>query len=349
MANAMVKLGFKAAGYVYVNIDDCYLANTRDSNDNLVVNATRFPHGLPWLADQFHSQGLKLGVYEDFGSETCEGYPGSEYHIQQDAKTFASWKADSLKMDGCWARVQDMDAGYPSMTKALNQTGRPILYACSWPDYQRLSNYPINWPLIQRSCNYWRLFDDIQDSWDSVSSIIEFWGANQDTLIANAGPGHWNDPDMLIVGDFSLSYEESKTQFALWAIFAAPLFMSNDLRTLSSKAREILLNTEIIAVNQDPLGQQGRRIYNNNGLQVWYRVLYDGSFAVVLYNSNTDGIPHRITANFDSMQLGPPSGLSYKVRDLYLHKDMGTFVSTYTASVPVHGVVMLKVTAIRPQ
>jgi len=278
------------------------------------------------------------------GNYTCEGYPGSLYHIQQDAKTFASWNADSLKMDGCWANPEFMSTYYPQMTSALNQTGRPILFASSWPDYQRLNNDPINWPLIERSCNYWRLYNDIDDSWDSVSSIIEFWGENQDGLIAHAGPGHWNDPDMLIVGDYSLSYEESKTQFAFWALFAAPLLISNDLRTISSNALEILLNREVIAIDQDPLGEQGRRIYNDaSGNQVWYRELYDGSFAVVLYNSNDDGIPHQITANFDSMQVGPPSGLTYKVRDLYLHENLGLFVSNYQASVPPHGVVMLKV------
>jgi len=345
IADSMVSDGFLAAGYEYVNIDDCYLASTRDSKGNLIPDPVRFPHGLRWLGDQLHSKGLKFGVYEDYGNTTCGGYPGLVGHIANDVKTFINWTADSLKVDSCYMDPNLMDRGFTEIGSCLNQSKRPILYSCSAPYYERVSGLDVHWELYIRICNLWRIFDDIEDSWDSVSKIIDFWAQNQDELVPIAGPGHWNDPDMLIIGDFSLSYTESKSQFAMWAMFAAPLYLSVDLRKYPDWAREIVLNKEIIAVDQDPLGMQARRVYNDPvwGLQVWTRLLVDGQ-AVALHNHWDYGQPLPISANWT--QLGIPSTQLCSVRDLYQHKDMGKFQGIYTDNVPPHGVVMLKLVCV---
>eukprot|EP01121_Diplochlamys_sp_Union-15-3_P002071 TRINITY_DN1179_c0_g1_i1.p1 TRINITY_DN1179_c0_g1~~TRINITY_DN1179_c0_g1_i1.p1 ORF type:complete len:405 (+),score=55.48 TRINITY_DN1179_c0_g1_i1:37-1251(+) len=339
MADAMVKYGFRDAGYQYVNIDDCWSAPTRDAQGRLQADPKRFPHGIKWLADYMHTRGLKLGIYSAYSNYTCGGYLGSQNHVQTDADTFASWTIDSLKLDGCSPDTSIYSKGYPEFSKALISTGRPILYSCSWPAYVDFNTF--NWTLIGEICNLWRLYDDVQDSWDSIIGIINYWAAKQNTLIPAAGPGHWNDPDMLIIGDFSLSVEESKVQFALWAIFAAPLYISADIRTMPSVFMDILLNREVIAVNQDPLGKQGRQVSNANGLQIWYRDLVDGAKAVALLNTRTDGVPYKITVEFS--QIGITTG-SVNVRDLFLKKDLGTFSRQFTAEVNPHGVVLVKLT-----
>jgi len=198
-----------------------------------------------------------------------------------------------------------------------------------------------NWTEIGDICNLWRLYDDIDDSWQSVLSIINYWGTNQDMLIPAAKPGAWNDPDMLIVGDYSLSEGEAQVQFALWAIFAAPLYISADVRTMADQYRAILLNKEIIAVNQDPLGKQGRRLSNTNGHQVWYRKISNGAVAVALLNTNTDGIHAQLSVDFSA--IGMPA--SAAVRDLYQQKDLGTFKGSFSTFVNPHGVAMVKITS----
>jgi len=342
MADRLVSDGYAAVGYTQVNIDDCWPAKQRNAQGQLVADPIRFPHGIKWLSDYMHARGLKLGIYEDFGNYTCGGYPGSQYHLETDANTFASWNLDMLKLDGCYTYLADMNAGYPEMEKYLNATGRPIIYSCSWPDYLRAYDWPIPWNLIQKSCNLWRVYDDIQDSWDSVVSIINYWGEAQATLAPLSAPGSWNDPDQLIIGDFSLSYDESKTQMSFWCLWAAPLLMSNDLTNISDWAREILLNREVIAVNQDPLGIQGTRISKTSDEQIWKKNLSDGSIAVILFYSGSYGYPLQMTVYFNT--LGIKSGVSATVRDLWLHKDLGVFTSSFSAFVDPHGVVMVKIT-----
>nr|XP_042906106.1 alpha-N-acetylgalactosaminidase isoform X2 [Parasteatoda tepidariorum] len=262
MADEMVAEGFKDAGYEYVNVDDCWMAKERDSSGKLVPNSERFPSGIKALADYVHAKGLKLGIYTDCGTKTCAGYPGSFNNYEIDAQTFAEWGIDMLKVDGCYANPKDMDALYPSITSALNNTGRPIVFSCSWPAYQVDTGMDPDYSSIAKHCNLWRNYNDIEDSWASVLSIIDFYAAHQDELIAAAGPGHWNDPDMIIGGNFGLSYEEARSQLALWAIMASPLLMSNDLRSLKPEFKELLLNKDILSINQDTLGLMGKRIYN---------------------------------------------------------------------------------------
>ncbi|XP_078682945.1 alpha-N-acetylgalactosaminidase-like isoform X4 [Branchiostoma floridae x Branchiostoma belcheri] len=316
MADRLAEDGWKDAGYDHITIDDCWMSMERDDQGNLYANKTRFPNGIKKLADYVHSKGLKLGIYLDFGTHTCGGYPGSIKYLKQDAETIAGWGIDLLKMDGCYANVSDMSWGYPDMEQYMNKTGRPILFSCSWPAYA--GGIKVDYSVLEKHCNMWRNYDDIQDSWDSVTGIIDWYGDNQNVLAPAAGPGHWNDPDMLIVGDYSLSYEESKAQMAMWAILAAPLFMSNDLRSISAEARSILMNKEVIRISQDSLGMQGRRIIKDHGIQVWMRDLddgKDGDMAAVFLNTRTDGTPTNYTLQLKHIGFQYPNG--YDIRDIF--------------------------------
>lgn len=326
MTDILVSEGYAAAGYEYINVDDCWPERERDTRGRLVPDRERFPYGMKSLADYVHSKGLKFGIYEDYGNYTCAGYPGVVGHLTEDAQTFASWGVDYVKLDGCYALPLDMDHGYPAFGRELNRTGRPMVYSCSWPVYQIYAGIKPNFSSIIEHCNLWRNFDDIQDSWASVESIIDYYGNHQDAIVPNAGPGHWNDPDMLIIGNFGLSYEQSKTQFAIWAILAAPLLMSVDLRTIRPEYKAILQNRKIIEVDQDPLGLQGRRIYKHRGIEIWSRPILpvEGqyySYAVAFLNRRTDGTPSDVAVTLRELGLNNPSG--YRVEDLYEDVDYG--------------------------
>ncbi|KAK7460742.1 hypothetical protein BaRGS_00038857 [Batillaria attramentaria] len=193
MADIMVEEGYQDAGYNYVSIDACWPAPQRDANGSLVPDPKRFPSGMNAL---IHSKGLKFGMYEDFGHTTCLGFPGSEFYMQQDAQTFASWEIDLLKFDGCYSNPRDADYGYPVMEFFLNKTGRPILFSCEWSVYQRKQGMAINYTAVANGCNTWRNYNDIQDSWDSVLEILDYWGNNTGDFLSKAGPGSFSDPDM---------------------------------------------------------------------------------------------------------------------------------------------------------
>lgn len=337
MATRMAEDGFKDVGYKYVSIDDCWMSHNRTADGQLQPDPSRFPSGMKALADFIHSKGLKLGIYADYGTKTCAGYPGTIDHIQQDMDTFAGWGVDYLKLDGCYSDPDKMDTGYPMVTKALNNTGRPIVFSCSWPAYQSAKKTP-NYTWIAENCNLWRNYDDIQDSWQSVTSIVKWYGDHQDEMIPVAGPGNWNDPDMLIIGDFSLSFEQSKAQFALWSVMASPLIMSTDLRNIAPWAKEILQNGDVIAVNQDKLGRMGRRVLLDGNQEIWARPLSDGSVAVVLF-SHSESTPETMEASFKLVGL---SAEKAKARDLFEHKELGTFMGSFHAIVNPSGVVMVR-------
>ncbi|XP_074629049.1 alpha-N-acetylgalactosaminidase-like [Acropora palmata] len=345
MADAMVYGGFREAGYQYVCIDDCWTAMDRTKDGRLQADPERFPSGIKRLADYIHARGLKLGIYADYGTKTCAGYPGSIKHIETDAQTFADWGVDYLKLDGCYSSPREMDEGYPKFTRALNKTGRPIVFSCSWPAYQVYMNITPDYKKIAKHCNLWRNYGDIQDSFNSVVNIFTWYGDNQAELIPVAGKGHWNDPDMLIIGNFGLSYEQAKLQFALWAIMASPLLMSNDLRNIDSRSKEILLNREIIAVNQDSLGKQGQRVKKSatSATEIWFRPLsLCCSVAVVLLSLRSD-LPVIVEASFDDV------GISTKrayVRDLFAHQELGMYEGSFKAKVNPSGVVMVRLTPI---
>lgn len=344
MADLMMCQGYLEAGYDHVCIDDCWMSKKRGPNGELVADPVRFPSGIKKLVEYVHSKGLKIGIYNNYGKYTCERYPGSVDFLKKDLQTFADWGVDYLKMDGCYSLPEETDKGYPEASRILNATGQKIMFSCSWPFYHLFRGMKPNYEEIVKHCNLWRNYMDINDSWQSVTQIIDHYGDEQDELTKIAGPGHWNDPDQLIIGNFGLSLEQSKAQLAIWAILAAPLFMSNDLRKIAPWAKEILLNTEVIAVNQDKLGKQGRRVWRGmknrqKYTEVWARHLSNGSVAVVLFNKRFDQ-PVRITATFEMVGFRHPKGT---IRDLFAHEERGVFENTYQAKVNPSGVVMVKI------
>ncbi|MCL6592319.1 MAG: carbohydrate-binding protein, partial [Firmicutes bacterium] len=338
IADAMVSSGMRDAGYIYLNLDDNWMANpARDASGNLRADPSRFPSGMKALGDYIHSKGLKFGIYGDRGTMTCAGVPqsGSYGNEQRDANTFASWGVDYLKYDNCNA-VGNMQTDYTNMKNALASCGRPIVFSiCAW-QFQ-------SW--MPATGNLWRVSEDIIDTWDNGSSwgkgIIECIDANRD-LASYAKPGAWNDPDMLEIGNGGCTTEEYRTQMSMWSIMAAPLIAGNDIRNMSQATRDILLNSEVIAVDQDPAGIQGTRISASGGLEVWCKPLgmANGTTkAVALLNRN--GSAANITVNFASIGL---SG-TVTVRDLWAKADRGSFSGSYTMSVPAHGTGMLKLTS----
>ncbi|KAM3963173.1 alpha-N-acetylgalactosaminidase-like [Aphomia sociella] len=319
-ADLMTIEGYLSAGYNYVGIDDCWLEKQRGPDGRMVPDRKRFPSGMKALSDYIHERGLKFGMYQDYGTHTCGGYPGVLGHEQLDIDTFVSWEIDYLKLDGCYIKQEDMDTGYPKFGNMMNKTGRPIVYSCSWPAYQEFGKRKPNYGAIAKSCNLWRNWGDIQDSWTSLKAIINWFGNNQNRLAKFAGPGHWNDPDMLIIGNFGLSVDQARVQMALWSILAAPLFMSVDLATIRPEFKEILLNKDIIAIDQDKLGKQGWRVWKSidsdarKGLEVWKRDLSDGSHALAFVNQREDGVPYVATFTYAEMALIKKD---YEVQDLY--------------------------------
>ncbi|XP_026481042.1 alpha-N-acetylgalactosaminidase-like [Ctenocephalides felis] len=346
-AEMMVSEGYADFGYEYIIIDDCWSEKEREPNGELLADKKRFPSGIGNLSDYVHSLGLKFGIYQDYGTKTCAGYPGLIDHMKIDADTYAKWKIDYVKLDGCNSSPSDMDKGYPEFGKHLNATGRKMVYSCSWPVYQSLNGIKPNFTLIAENCNLWRNWYDIQDSWSSVSTIVDYFGGNPDNLVANAGPGHWNDPDMLIIGNYGLSFEQSKTQMALWAIMAAPLLMSHDMRDTSAEAKAILQNAQVIAVNQDPLGIQGNKISNSSKIEIWTRPITPVekefySYAIAFTSRRDDGTPFKVTTTLKELGLSAPGG--YHVKDLFDKTNYGVLHSEDKIEVHVNplGVVFLR-------
>ncbi|KAK6976707.1 alpha-N-acetylgalactosaminidase [Biomphalaria glabrata] len=336
MADRLAADGYREAGYEYVNIDDCWAALQRDPVTlRLVADPKRFPSGIKALADYVHSKGLKLGIYGDMGVYTCGGYPGSKFTLKTDADTFAEWGVDSLKLDGCYSNTDDFTVAYPIMEFYLNRTGRPILYSCSWPAYQSTPDYP----RIAEFCNIWRNYDDIDDSWDSVKSIIQFYGDDKGNFSSVAGPGNFNDPDMIIIGDKGLSESQEEAQMAMWAMMAAPLFLSNDLRNVSDRARNLIQNKGAIEINQDPLGIQGKRVQQANGIQIWLRpVVPAGSYAFAILNLNDGG--YASSVSFSLAGLGVPGNDHYYLNEVFSGLYLGGYNvnDTFTVKVDVSSV-----------
>ncbi len=326
MADAMVSSGMQAAGYQYVNIDDCWQVS-RDASGTIVADPTRFPAGMKALADYVHSKGLKLGLYTDAGTGTCEKRPGSLNHEEQDAKTYASWGIDYVKIDWCNSEGLDPEVQYAKFRDALAHSGRPIVFSiCNW-------GVKTPWRWGPTTGNLWRTTGDINDTYDRMTLI----GFGQNGLEKFASPGHWNDPDMLEVGNGGMKRDEYRTHMALWAILAAPLLAGNDLRSMSPETKELLMNSEILAVDQDAKGVQGHRVWQEGPLEIWVKPLADGSQAVGLFNRSESAT--KMTLDFKS--IGAPA--SAKLRDLLDHKDLGTMQNSYSADVPTHGVVLVKV------
>lgn len=327
-ADAMVSSGLRDAGYQYVVIDDCWQV-ARDSAGTITADPQRFPSGIKALADYVHAKGLKFGIYTDAGLKTCQGRPGSYGYEAQDAGTYAAWGVDYVKVDWCYADTLDAVTRYTKVRDALRTSGRSIVFSiCEWGQ-----NHPWRW--APEVGNLWRTTGDIEDKWTSVLDNLDI---NSQYAHA-AGPGHWNDPDMLEVGNGGMTWDEYRAHFSLWAIVAAPLMAGNDLRRLDDSTRAILLNRDLIAVDQDSLGAQGTLISQQNGLlQVWMKPLADGSRAVALLNRS--GAPAEIGISLKRLGL---TATSAAVRDLWAHADRGAVTDRVRATVPAHGVVMVRV------
>jgi hypothetical protein len=324
MADMLVVHGLDKLGYTYVNVDDCWSTKTRGPRGEIREDPIRFSKGMKSLSEYIHSKGLHFGLYTDIGTMTCGGYPGlGGGFLKSDVAQFAEWKIDSLKVDGCYADIGRMGAQYTELSNVLNATKRPILYSCSWPAYQgdHCEN-PKDMSILKSKCNLWRNYGDIEDSWASVKSIVQFWArkSSSDIMVSAAGPGHWNDPDMLLVGNPGLSISEQRAQFAFWAILAAPLYISADLRTIPAESLEILKNEEVIAINQDALGKQGYVLSDEGPYRVWMRPLSNERIAVLFENKAT--IFEKIRFHFYVNQLGWSRDCHYSVRDVHAHADV---------------------------
>ena len=330
-ADAMVSTGMKAAGYEYVNIDDCW-EGARDTKGVIHPNS-KFPD-MKALADYVHSKGLKLGIYSSPGPKTCGGYEGSYRHEKQDATTYAQWGVDYLKYDWCTARFVYQPDQYPAafekMHRALLATGRPIVYS--------IHGRGKVWTWAQSvGANLWRTTGDIKDNYNRMVAI----GFGQEGLAQFAGPGHWNDPDMLEIGNGGMKPEEYRMHMSLWCLLAAPLITGNDLTQMTPETLAMLTNPEVIAVDQDPLGAAGQRVWEEGPLEIWMKPLADGSKAVGLFNREQWTI--KITVKFSQIGIGARA----TVRDLWGRKDLGIFNGSYSADVAEHGAVMIRVTPAR--
>jgi alpha-galactosidase len=329
IVDAMASNGMRDAGFVYVNIDDTW-EGERDARGNIRPNR-KFPD-MKALADYVHSKGLKLGIYSSPGPDTCEGYEGSYGHEEQDARTYAAWGIDYLKYDWCGAftiyKDSEMQAVYQKMGDALLATGRDIVYS--------LCQYGLvdvwKWG-AQAGGNLWRTGGDIRDSWDSVSRI----GFSQNPLAPYARPGHWNDPDMLEVGNGHMTDTEYQTHMSLWAMLAAPLIAGNDVRNMSAAIRDILTNREVIAIDQDPEGHQGTRVWQSGQQEIWTRRLAGGDTAVAVFNR----APRETKITFrwaDAGMAKPPS----RIRDVWQHAEQNGTGPEYSTQIPGHGVILLR-------
>jgi alpha-galactosidase len=338
VADSIVAKGLKDAGYTYVIIDDGWSAG-RDKNGILLADKSKFPSGMKALADYVHSKGLKLGMYTDVGDKTCGGYAGSLNYEKLDATTFAGWGVDYLKEDWCNTTGLDAQTQYKIMSDALIASGRPILFSlCEWG----LSS---PWQWAKGVGNMWRATADIADCWDCTAGNLLGWTVILEqsvNLSPYAGPGHWNDPDMLEVGNSGLTLNESRSHFSMWCMLAAPLIAGNDITTMDNSIKDILTAPEIVAIDQDSLGVQATMIRNAGSLQVWQKPLKDGSIAVSLLNLSATDNSMLVTWNDIGLVAGNAT-----VRDLWSRTDLGIYKDTFKITVPTHGVVMVKINGLK--
>lgn len=345
-ADAMVSSGLKDAGYEYVVMDDCWHGE-RDSLGFIKPDPVRFPSGIKALANYVHSKGLKIGIYSDAGHTTCCGHPGSRGYEYQDALTYAAWGIDYLKYDWCDTENINPIGAYTVMSNALRKAGRPILFSiCEWGD-----NKP--WLWATEIGHMWRTTGDIYNCWDCKHDHGTYfsWGVMQildmqDNLRQYAGPGHWNDPDMLEVGN-GMTINEDRAHFAMWAMLAAPLIAGNDLRSMRKETIEILTNADVIAINQDKLGIQGFRHARQGALETWLKPLSNGDWALCFLNRGD--LPAKVDFDFIANTVQDDlSGkdtnfgkITYSIHNVWTKKKMGTTKKNLSATVPPRDVLQV--------
>jgi alpha-galactosidase len=346
-ADAIAANGMKDAGYQYVVVDDCW-HGARNAQGSIEPDAKRFPSGMKALGDYIHSKGLKFGIYSDVGSKTCGGRPGSRGHEYQDARTYASWGVDYLKYDWCNSENINAVGAYTTMRDALYATGRPILFSiCEWGD-----NKPWQW--AKGIGHMWRTTGDITHCWDCEENhgTWSSWGImrivdKQKGLRIHAGPGHWNDPDMMEVGN-GMTVAEDRAHFSMWAMLAAPLIAGNDLRNAGRQTMDILTNKEVVAVDQDALGIEAFPAVSEDGLEVWAKPLSNDEWAICFLNRSGeakkvafDWKENFIKDDFAGRQLDARKTV-YKIRDLWSKKSIGTTDAAVSAMLPPHDVLMVR-------
>lgn len=337
VADAMASSGMKDAGYQYIVIDDCWQTG-RDSLGNIIADPKKFPSGIKALADYIHSKGLKFGIYSCAGRLTCAGRPGSHGYEFQDARTYAKWGVDYLKLDWCNTDGQNQKESYTLMRDALYAAGRPIVFSiCEWG-----SSNPWNW--AGDVGHLWRTTGDIENQWGKVMARSgKVWGGSvvaildmQNGLEKYAGPGHWNDPDMLEVGNGGLSPEEERAHFSLWCMIAAPLIAGNDLASMTAHTKEILLNRDVIAIDQDKLGKEGYKILDGLDFEIYQKPLAGGDIAICLFNRSAKAMD--VNVNWKDYKIDT----GYNLTDLWAHHPAGTTATNYRAKIASHDVVMLR-------
>ena len=342
MADKIVETGMKDAGYEYVVIDDCWQVD-RDSLGFIQADPDRFPHGMKYLADYVHSKGLKFGLYSCAGSYTCQGRPGSRGHQFQDALMYAKWGVDYLKYDWCSDEGQNAQAAYATMSDAIKESGRPmILSICEWGEHEP-------WKWGKGIGHMWRVTADIRDCYQCLFD----WGGvgvlnvidKMADLYPYAGPGHWNDAELLEVGNGGMTKDEYITHFSMWCMLAAPLMAGNDLTKMDKDTHEILTNKEVIAVDQDPMGEQGRRFMDMGEKEIWAKPLKNGELAVCFLNRTET--PWKLDYNWRAQTIYFANEVNiyqneYNIRDLWKHKDIGTTAQHTKATIPGHGVLMVR-------
>lgn len=337
MADQMISSGMHDAGYEYIVIDDCWQVD-RDENGNIVVDKDRFPSGIKALADYIHAKGLKFGIYSCAGSKTCAGRPGGRGHEFQDALTYAKWGVDYLKYDWCNTTTQEAKSSYTTMRDGLFAAKRPIVFSlCEWGTAKP-------WEWAKEVGHLWRTTGDIVDRWDSMIDILD---KNRE-LAKYAGPGGWNDPDMLEVGNGGMTTEEYRTHFSLWCMMAAPLMAGNDLGNMAPETKEILTNSEIIALDQDKLGKQGFCYRDNGDYEIWIKKLDGKEKAALLLNRGDEEKTVQVDfnvllrANDDYWSNEPYKLIDYKVRDLWLHKEVSMDKPVINITLPPHTVKVFR-------
>jgi alpha-galactosidase len=347
IADAMATNGMKDAGYQYVNLDDCWQGK-RDAQGFIQPDPKKFPSGIKALADYVHSKGLKLGIYSDAGAKTCGGYPASRGHEYQDAQTYAQWGVDYMKYDWCGCEDLNAKGAYTTMRDALHAAGRPIVFSmCEWG-----GNQPWLWG--KGIGNSWRTTTDIYPCFDCDMDHKTWhqWGVlqildAQKPLRQYAGPGHWNDPDMLEVGN-GMSVSEDRAHFSMWCMLAAPLISGNDLRSMSPQTLAILANKDVIAVNQDKLGVEGFVYSTNASVEIWFKPLSNDNWAMCVLNRGTE--PQQISFDWKNEKVADSFSkrdahfdtATYSLRNLWTKQNAGDTGKVLNAEVPGHDVLMLR-------
>ncbi len=337
VADIMASSGMKKVGYEYVIVDDCWQIS-RDSAGNILADPAKFPSGIKALVDYVHNKGLKFGIYSCGGTLTCGRRPGSHGYEFQDARQYAAWGVDYLKYDWCNADGQNAKESFKLMRDALYKAKRPMVFS--------MSEWGLSkpWEWASDITHLWRTTGDIENVWSKgYARDGKIWGGSvlanldmQKGLEKYAGPGHWNDPDMLEVGNGALTTAEERAHFSLWCMLAAPLIAGNDLSRMSDQVKEILMNKEVIDLDQDEAGKQGRKIVDEENFEIYLKPLSKGDTAICLFNRGD--VSKDIEIQWAKYKIGD----SFSIRDLWAHKEVGNTGQVFKATIPKHDVIVLR-------